>query len=167
MHARCWKEQNSKNASGRCKSGSLSAARLFYLHGLRSACCQLFTRVFWFPISHTTKLNWNEYIRPGGPSLVWTNRLMFHYSVNLELCIIHGWLGHIRLQWAHHLVHRMGKIQNKMRPHRLGSGVIGPQTTDISTWDLRKFLVGIFIFVKTHHFSVVQRKSKWPPIDSY
>ena len=38
----------------------------FYLHGLRSACCQLFTRVFRFPISHTTKLNWNEYIRPGG-----------------------------------------------------------------------------------------------------
>lgn len=165
MHARCWKEQNSKNASGRCKSGSLSAARLFYLHGLRSACCQLFTRVFRFPISHTTKLNWNEYIRPGGPSLVWTNRLMFHYSVNLELCIIHGWLGHIRLQWAHHLVHRMGKIQNKMRPaHRLGSLGHRHQTFQLQILNI---FVGIFIFVKTHHFSVVQRKSKWPPIDSY
>ena len=108
----------------------------FYLHGLRSACCQLFTRVFRFPISHTTKLNWNECKRPGGPSLVWSCRLMFHYSVNLELCIIHGWLGHIRLQWTHHLVPRIGK--HKIRWGL--TGVIGPLTTDISTWDLQHFL---------------------------
>ena len=69
--------------------------------------CLLRSPFFLHGVSHTTKLNWNEYIsiRPGGPSLVWTNWLKFQ-------SIWSGTIIWFLEEW---------KVQNKMRPHRPGS----------------------------------------------